>query len=371
MLDAIHEATGKEYQGYEIWPPTFLNPYEEKWICCPSCKHKVTPVKSFKRKDTLKFVSSHFRQQENETCTKKESDEHRRYKILISNLIENKEIVLKVDNIPIPWNELNIKEIKLERGEGGRRADVRVYFNELHGLLGKGIVFEIQLSKITPEEIVARERDWLINGLSLAWIKKDMFDGEYSFSCEDIIIDRPYLFAVVEAVRREYDRITEVRKLFEKDVSSVDTTIKNIATNAQNQLGHFIDEKLHTIEEPTKDKLRQLQNDLISAETIITKKLVDMEKQITDAKNTALNNLLNLPSWTAKTCRTCKYGGWKKERDSNGKYTIFSSELISCFKNYDRTRKNRDAITIHEKFDTCDIHLPKTGASSLARMVQQ
>lgn len=201
MFEAWHKKSKKGYHATDVWDK-FDDPHKEEWYCCPERHTKVTPKEGHHRNITghrKAFVTSHFMTIDEDRCPTKESDIHLKYKLLIGNLIENKELQLLVYGRKILIKTLDIEKVERpefrweQRSEGNaknkkfRRADVRLRFKIQHESLGKGIVFEIQQSKMTEEEKQEREEDWILEGYSITWIYPDKVDER---SLGEINIDK-------------------------------------------------------------------------------------------------------------------------------------------------------------------------------------
>lgn len=160
------------------------------------------------------FVVSHFRIKNSSfgLCITNESDEHKKAKILIATLVENKEIILKIGNSTIPYSALNIKNVpeipfRWEQNRENRRADVLFEFYEWHPVLGQGIVFEVQTYQLPEEDKTKREFDWICNGYSLAWLPIDLFQ-DLSLTQNEILINNPWAlkFAKINSELTKYTK---------------------------------------------------------------------------------------------------------------------------------------------------------------------
>ena len=238
MLDAIHKNTNKEYFAPEIWK-LFKTPNKEEWICCPDCKKPVTPVRGYNRKTPSGFttlVVSHFRIKEKNTggCIHGESDEHKKKKILIATLIENKKITLKIKHAVISFNNLNIKNVprlpyRWEQKRGERVGDVLFEFETWHPILGKGINFEIRVSE-TKSNGEYKEYDWCKNGYSLSWLDKEDFE-DFSLKITEINITNPWCFTFFEIMEETKDIIQDAEiELSEKIKAYEDYSRKTCRT---------------------------------------------------------------------------------------------------------------------------------------------
>lgn len=215
MLGALHKKTYEEtgsaiqsaYFGYQIWDK-FKDPYSEEWLCCPICKKPVSPVKKHVRNYNDKEINviSHFRNRSNDGCISTESDEHKNAKILLSSLIENNKIKLKIKTSFINFNELKYKEVprlpfRWEQKRENRRADVLFEFINWHNVLGQGLVFEIQNYDLDELSTQKRETDWIQNGYSLAWVPLSLFTDE-SLVTTELSVDCVWAIRYLETMRR-------------------------------------------------------------------------------------------------------------------------------------------------------------------------
>jgi hypothetical protein len=204
MLDAYHKTTSTGFYASQVWT-SFPDPYSEEWVCCPLEDKKVTPVIGHKRQINGKEVSvvSFFRLAENVgNCSFGESDEHKNEKILVATLIENNNVPLIVGETPIPYSSLKIKNVsgpqfRWEQTRENRRADVLFEFQEWHNVLGQGIVFEVQLSRITDIEREQREEDWISRGYSITWFSSEDFE-ENSLTDNKIRITSPWFLKYLQ-----------------------------------------------------------------------------------------------------------------------------------------------------------------------------
>jgi len=216
MWDAIHKKTNKGYASFDIWD-LFKKPHNEEWICCPDCKKLVTPVKfHYKTRNKKKFfVATHFRIKGNFAggCIHGESDEHKKKKILIASLVENKKIDLKINGSTIPFSCLKIKDVpklpyRWEQKRYDNRADVLFEFEEWHPILGSGIVFEIRVSE-SKNNNNGKEFDWCKNGYSLAWLDKEQFE-DLSLKENKIRIDNSWAFSFFNFMDETRDTISDL-----------------------------------------------------------------------------------------------------------------------------------------------------------------
>jgi hypothetical protein len=274
LLEAIHKKSSKGYHSWDAWKE-FKNPNEEEWECCPTHKFPVSFVKPHTRKNEV-FVTSHFRSK-NQHCPTGESDKHRKTKTLIASLVENKNIEICYDDFVIPFKNLVYKDIPKipfrweEIKVGNRRGDIVFDLVGFNSLLGKGIVFEIQLSKISEREIKKREHDWCENGYSFAWITPDMItENENSLTTNKIPLT--YLFSI-----------------------KLNTHIFNHA------------EKMKRLAENMQDSYRR--------------RMLEIDEILHNLKRD--NNI-----WMRNTCRTCEFGGINKHPESHD--DVYSG-LMCCW----------------------------------------
>lgn len=192
MFDAIHKKTNKGWYAAKIWDE-FSNPHDEEWVCCPICKLKVTPVIKHYRNEKMIFVPSHFRiMKNNKKCISYESDEHKMGKIIIANLIENKEINFTVKHEMIRLKFQTVPEIKYrwEVQKGERRADILFELEKYNSLIGNGVVIEIAVSE-KEKSLEMKTRDWIKKGYSVCWLYAKDF-SENSYRWNDIEIKYPF-----------------------------------------------------------------------------------------------------------------------------------------------------------------------------------
>lgn len=254
MLDALHKKSNTAFNGYRAFS-TFEDPHTEEWVCCPIDNKPVTPVREHKRNNS--GVISHFRLIDENLggCTSGESDEHRKYKILIATLVENNNTPLVVGNSEIPYSSLKVKNVPImaarwEQKIDNHRADVLFAFQEWHPVLGQGIVFEIQLSGISVFEKERREKEWVGNGYSLAWLQpNDFSEKSYSLNNEKIIITNPWALKYIELLEQKQ------RNLFSK-IQEAENSLNNLKMSAE-ETYYTMKEEIHeyTIEQLKKDFL--------------------------------------------------------------------------------------------------------------------
>jgi hypothetical protein len=254
MLEALHKKTNLPFSGYKAFS-TFQEPHAEEWVCCPIDNKPVTPVRSHERKTGI--VVAHFRLINDELggCSVGESDEHRKYKILISSLVENANTPLIVGQTEIPYSSLKVKSVPMiaarwEKPVENHRADVLFSFIEWHPVLGQGIVFEIQLSSISVFEKEKRENEWIENGYSLSWLQPSDFSEEtYSLNNNKIIITNPWALKYLHLMeQKQKDAFYKIQEL-----TSVLSDLRLSAISTYNGMKEEIHE--YTIEQLKKDFL--------------------------------------------------------------------------------------------------------------------
>lgn len=216
LLEAIHKTTSRGYSGREIWDK-FDDPRKEEWICCPTDQKPVTPVVEHSRliNNEKIFVVPHFRLLEGQGgCISVESDAHKKAKILLASLIDNKRIQLQIGRSFVPYSSLEFKEVprlpfRWEQKRKQRRADVLFELRQWHNVLGQGLVFEIQTSNLSEEERRKREIDWISNGYSLTWLDTIEF-AENSLTSNTIEIE--YVWAL-EFAKVVQEMVRKIRSL--------------------------------------------------------------------------------------------------------------------------------------------------------------
>jgi len=234
LLEAFLGSEKKGYFAYEAFKK-FEDPHKMEWYCCPKKCMRVTPVKAHERTvDGRKtWVVAHFRRIEREegvSCYYGESDIHKAWKVLVAALFEDGVVKLSVGGLTFEPRSLKIKKVRQEyRWELGetpesfRRSDVGIEFASFNPLLGKGIAFEIQASKIDEREVEEREKFWTAAGYSVAWIPIEIFNlREYSVeSDKPIEISTPWIIGRIkyleeQLVQRLEQRISKMNEGIER-----------------------------------------------------------------------------------------------------------------------------------------------------------
>lgn len=193
MDTAIHFSTNKHTSAYQIttgleWKgkerEKFIAPYHEigNW---DELKRKgiieveVCFVKGhYRTKNEIKeWVNAHFRIKTGGAIEnyENESEEHKLAKDYIYTQAINDELIL---NIPSIGNKKlssfgKIKDIRIEKASGKKRADVLVKFEDHNSIYGVGIAFEIQISPQSNKETIKRNYDRASYGYSIVWIWSD------------------------------------------------------------------------------------------------------------------------------------------------------------------------------------------------------
>ena len=242
MLEAFLDSEKKGYFAYEAFKK-FEDPHKMEWYCCPKKCMRVTPVKAHERTvDGRKtWVVAHFRRidEKEASCYYGESDIHKACKMLIAALFEDGILKLSVGGIVINPRSLKIKRVrpefrwelhgKLERYF--RRADVGVEMATFNPLLGKGIAFEVQLSKIERREIEEREKFWIEAGYSVVWVPIDLFDlREYVVNPENPIeISLPWIVGRIKYLEETIlHRIACKAEVTQSEIKSCTNKLENL-----------------------------------------------------------------------------------------------------------------------------------------------
>ncbi len=199
MENAIHKKTGKHVSAYQIstgleWKgkekDEFIAPYHGvgNWIELKEKgieEVKVSFIKVHKREyqsGIKTIVDSHFRIITEGAIEnpENESEEHLLAKENIYSKAINDEIILKIPSIGSrklsSFGE--IKDIRIEKGAGKKRADVLVKFKNHDSVYGKGIAFEVQISPQNKKETIKRNYDRASYGYSVVWIWSDDLQKE-------------------------------------------------------------------------------------------------------------------------------------------------------------------------------------------------
>ena len=123
-----------------------------------------------------------------------------------------------------------IKDIRIERGSGKKRADVLVKFKETNSLYGNGIAFEIQISSQTKNETIKRNYDRASYGYSIVWIWSDDLDenkNEYELIPYNEALEE-YKIQIKEDINKELwdiskrtdEKINEINYLIDEKLAS-------------------------------------------------------------------------------------------------------------------------------------------------------
>lgn len=218
MWEAIHKKTRKAYWSDQC-EVEFNDPHDEEWVCCPLDSKPVEYVKQHPRTINGKeiIIPAFFRMEKGASGScisfSNESEQHKKLKILVATLLENKRIKLQVSDSVIEWDELKIRNVKRlpfrwEQQKEKRRADVLFEFERWHPLLGKGIVFEIVVSE-DMKSIDEKRVDWNENGYSFTFLNLDMFE-ERTLKEKYIKIFDPWLITIYKNLRFETERLRDL-----------------------------------------------------------------------------------------------------------------------------------------------------------------
>lgn len=269
MLDAVHKNTMKPFHAFDVWK-TFgeSDPHKEEWICCPDCKKPVTPrIDHFRNINNKKIsVVSCFQLKNPESggCIHGETDEHRNAKILLSYLLNNEKITLKINNLSINFKDLKIKGVpelpyRWEQKRENRRSDVLIEFNEWHPILGRGIDFEIQKYEINELELLERENDWVKSGYSMSWIPLNLFDEETlktdSLEINIIWINRLFQLKhnelselIVSFERTNEEKFLQLEELYKQEVENIKNNFMDKQEHLFKKMDNYIKFRLDTVE---------------------------------------------------------------------------------------------------------------------------
>ncbi len=262
MLNAIHKKTGKVIEAFKLrTDPLWLKCNEEEWIApFPEISNweelkqkeifevKVSYVKAHKsnRDGSFFMVRDYFRitTEGAKDKSENESEEHKLAKEgIYYNLIEEK-LTLMFGNEefkPSSLGKFNLEiEERLSRNKTAKIGDVVMTFENPHQSLGKGIVFEIQLSPQNQEKTEERTYDRVKQGYSVVWLWHGMFSLNELKNKKLIII--PFRTAL-----EEYDnlKIRELNNVF----GIVENRIEKIILEQNINLEKFKKKFLLTLQE--------------------------------------------------------------------------------------------------------------------------
>ena len=221
MLEAYCANQDKGFFGYEIWSlftESQLRSFD--WYCCPEHHLLVVPYKEHLREGHR--VVSHFKIKPGQLseCAYGESEPHLAAKILLATIIEFPDTEFSDGHgLVIPFSKILTKDKpKLEfRWENPRRqTDVVLPLKITHPILGQGIAFEVQMTRITDAERGKRTQDWHAAGFSVSWLEKDAFlyEGqELRGIRQPISITNPYGEKVSEMALKVLDLTKKVDDL--------------------------------------------------------------------------------------------------------------------------------------------------------------
>lgn len=281
MLDAFHKNTETPYHNYEV-SKIFEAPGKEEWVCCPICMKPVSYVKEHKRKVNGKNVPviMHWRIKNADSggcISGGESDEHRNSKILLANLLENKEIKIQYEGLDFSFDDLKIKDVpqlpfRWEQKRENRRADILFEFIEWHPVLGKGINFEIQKYSQTDENKFERENDWVKQGYSITWIPIESFDG-YSFLQDKIGVDVIWMHRLFQIKYNELSEIivsfeNQFKREFDSFLHLYEQKINKTETHFNIYIDKKFNKKLFELEEKAKDHLSKIKFNILYPESV-------------------------------------------------------------------------------------------------------
>lgn len=272
---AFQITTGLEWKGKER--EEFVAPYHEigNW---GELKRKgieeveVSFVKGHyrTRNEIKEWVNPHFRIKTDGAIEnlENESEEHKLAKEYIYTKAINDEIILKIPSIG--ERKLSsfgkIKDIRIEKASGKKRADVLVKFEDTNNVYGSGIAFEVQISSQSSRETIKRNYDRASYGYSIVWIwSDDLINTPKSY---DLI---PYNEALEEYKNQIKDNINQelwdISKRTDVKVNEINTIIDSKLNSwrlKREQLKEDINSSIETlskvyenINEDTKDKIEK------------------------------------------------------------------------------------------------------------------
>ncbi len=180
--------------AYQVWEQldevTLRN---DTWYCCPQKHSEVVPYRRYQRQDF--WVCSHFKTKPEGYCPIGESEQHKAHKLIILSLLEEGKLSV-TDNLGLVVDLAKVAFTKIPQMESRwdtpkqRRADVLLPFEIFHPYLGRGIIFEVQLSS---QEDNQRTDDWLMNGFSVSWLSANAFSDDSEGIKQPIVIQYPYI----------------------------------------------------------------------------------------------------------------------------------------------------------------------------------
>jgi len=197
MLIAIHKKTGKRIEAHKLrLDASWVGSENDEWIApTPEVSNweelkankifevKVGYIKNHKsqREGISYMVRDHFRIKTKgaRDSSENESEEHKLAKEgIYYTLIDDKiDLVWGNEKVkPSALGKFNLEiEERLSHNKNAKIGDVVMTFQNRHDILGKGIVFEIQLSNQTQEKTEERTYDRVKEGYSVVWMWDGMF----------------------------------------------------------------------------------------------------------------------------------------------------------------------------------------------------
>lgn len=265
MLQAIHKSSGRkvtsylmeadlEWTGKEKDEFLVILDYVENaddFISTGEIEIPCIFIKShirLKATPDQEFVTAHFRCNHPKFIENKWMTESKEHKIAKQYIYDNWRI-LKIYEGNNEYNliDLGVKDIRIERGVGLKRADVLVDFKEPHEIFGKGICFEVQLSTQTERKTIERTFDRCAYGYSVTWV--------YSDSLQNI-------------EQRKFPVIT-FRDGIKRDIEETDVNFKNEFSNLAKKIKTLYSDKLQDIyNQLEQNKINISKIDNIKQETI-------------------------------------------------------------------------------------------------------
>lgn len=322
MLYAIHKKTGKRVEAFKLrTDPSWIGTDKDKWIApTPEIANwqelnekgiqevDVCYVKAHQRERDGKIseVQDYFRITTEGAIDKSESEseEHKLAKEgVYYDLVDDKIIILHGNQKLVPSSFGNFKleiEERLSRNKKAKIGDVVMTFEKEDNLLGKGIVFEIQLSSQNGERTEERTYDRILQGYSVVWLWQGMFkdnklkdlnvrvipfrnslkDYDGLRNSEINSLSQKVDDKIYEVIGELNNKEIRIKEWMEKSLDSVNSNLNEIRRLKAN-LSSILSEKVEGVEEKTKEilELCDKEKERYSKELDIINSIKNVENQ--------------------------------------------------------------------------------------------
>lgn len=316
-----HNVTKKEKSSFYI--PVNWAENSDEILESGYTKIPMTYVSGFKRDADDIWVSSHLRVSlkniEVEFSKINESESHIRKKHRIYELLENKKILFNGKNEEEAFS-VGVEDVLIEHKIADDRyskvLDIVLKFKTQDPVFGKGVGFEVQLSKQSQKEQEERQYHRFLEGYSCVWLHEEDFHGDELIN-KNLTVES--LFDLRDYFIENYPK--EINESLQKVIQNISNRADEIRENARSVLREL--QETISVSKITKDEINST---IDTKKEFLDNKLKNLNTDIETKKSKAIEEI-------EKYRQDSSYLGHQWTKEINERKEEEKNKLIAALEN--------------------------------------